>query len=60
MITVSYMFLAKKLTSKMTYFLRINTEVEIPYFTFYVINHSVYDHLLQYLKQNKIICLATC
>ena len=43
----------------MTYFLRINTEVEIPYFTFYVINYSVYDHLLQYLKQNKIICLAT-
>ena len=47
------MFLAKKLTSKMTYFLRSNPEVEIPYFTFYVINHTAYDQLLQYLKQKK-------
>ena len=46
----SYMFLAKKITSKRTYFLKSIPEVEDLHFNFYIIDHSVCDQLLQYLK----------
>ena len=44
------MLLAKKLTSKSTYFLKSFPEDKDSLFLFYINDHSVCDELLPYLK----------
>ena len=58
-ITSKIMLLAKKLTSKWTYFLKGTPEDEDCQFFFYIIDHSVCDELLPYLKWNWKKCLTT-
>ena len=53
------MLLAKKLTSKWTYFLKGTPEDEDCQFFFYIIDHSVCVELLPYLKWNWKKCLTT-
>ena len=49
-ITQKVMLLAKILTSKRTYFLKNIPEDEDSLIFFYIIDHSVCDQLLPYLK----------
>ena len=58
-VTSKKVLLAKKLTSKWTYFLKGTPEDKDCHFFFYIIDHSVCDELLQYLKWNWKKCLTT-
>ena len=47
LLSVSYMFLVKKLISKKTYFLK---SIPFLYFIFHIIYHSVCDQIVPYLN----------